>query len=124
MKGAHAACAMLALAGCATPQQLPVAISGCAGVANGRGYALQALVQNRAFKPISAVRVNAEFYRDFRHSTVVGVARFPAELDPGKSRETAFEVAAGGIPGQAMRCFATRIEYLDGTAQNAQAPAG
>lgn len=111
--------AFAALAACfGTPQDLPVAISVCG--TNADGTQLQARVENKSFKPISRVEVTASFYYDFRYVKVQASATASRELDPGNARVLSFAVT-GSAPArrQAIRCYATRLRFLDGTSQSA-----
>lgn len=103
-----------------TPQDLPVAISVCG--TNADGTVLQARVQNKSTEPISRVDVAASFYYDFRYELVHASAILPQELDPGDARVLRFTIA-GSAPArrQAIRCYATRLTFLDGTSQGAPA---
>lgn len=113
----------LLLAACSgNPQQLPVGISGCrTSAASAQPFGIVATVESRADRPISRLDMTITFYQDFRYRTFEGSAKLPQELDPGQRRDVAFEVPAahGTQPhGDAMRCFVTRIGYLDGTSQS------
>jgi hypothetical protein len=120
MKLTSGAALALALAGCGTPQQLPVEIARCDAVRTGQNITLTASVVSRASKPISGISLTADFYRDFRSVSVQATAPVKPELDPGQQRNIAFLAAAPGqAQGRAMRCFATRLSYLDGTSENA-----
>ena len=56
----------IALAGCGTPQSLPLEIPRCDAVRTAQGVTLTALVTSRATKPISGLAVTVDFYHDFR----------------------------------------------------------
>jgi hypothetical protein len=116
--------ALLVLAGCGTPQQLPVEIPRCDSVASANGVTLTASVVSRATKPISGLSVAVDFYRDFRYTRVNGAAAIKPELDPNQQRDVVFSIAPArsAAQGRAMRCFATRIQYLDGTSQTVAPP--
>jgi len=111
----------LALAGCGTPQSLPVEIPRCDAVRTAHSITLTAHVVSRAPKPIAALSLTVDFYHDFRTASVRATASVHPELDPGQQRDIAFRVTAPAqAQGRAMRCFATRISYLDGTSENAK----
>jgi hypothetical protein len=109
----------LILAGCGTPQQLPVEIPSCDTAVGPRSVTLTAVVKNVSYKPISGLSVEADFYRDFRSAHLTGTAKVHLAIDPGETRNVTFEIPAritGGL-GRAMRCTATLVIYLDGTSQ-------
>lgn len=109
----------LAIAGCGTPQQLPVEIPRCDALRSARGVTLTAHVVSRASKPISGMALTVDFYRDFRTVSVLATAPVKPELDPGQQRDISFTVNAPvQAQGRAMRCFATHLSYLDGTSQD------
>jgi len=112
---------LIALAGCGTPQRLPLDIPRCDAVRTPKGnVTLTALVTSRATKPISGVAVAVDFYHDFRTASVQGSAPINPELDPGQQRSIVFTIsgAPAQAQGRAMRCFATHISYLDGTSED------
>lgn len=107
-----------ALAACGGPPHLPVTLDGCRAVATPGGFAVDARVKSDASKPISAIVARVDFYRDFRYTHFNAEAKVTRELDPGQTQNLRFTVAGGGDShalGPAMRCIATRLEYLDGT---------
>jgi len=108
------------LAGCGTPQNLPVEIPRCDAVRTAQGVTLTALVTSRATKPISWLAVTVDFYHDFRSASVQGSTAVHPELDPGQQRSIIFKIAASPAQaqGRALRCFATHISYLDGTSES------
>lgn len=109
----------IGFAGCGTPQQLPVEIPRCDAVRTAQTIALTAHVVSRASKPISAISLTVDFYRDFRTTNVLATAPVKPELDPGQQRDISFMVDAPvQAQGRAMRCFATHLSYLDGTSQD------
>jgi hypothetical protein len=111
----------IALAGCGTPQRLPLEIPSCDAVRTAKGgVTLTALVTSRATKPISGLVVAVDFYHDFRSASVLGSASINPELDPGQQRSIVFKIGAAPAQaqGRAMRCFATHVSYLDGTSQS------
>lgn len=111
----------IALAGCGTPQGLPLEIPRCDAVRTAKGgVTLTALVTSRATKPISGLVVTADFYHDFRSASMQGSAPVRPELDPGQQRSVVFAIGAAPAQaqGRAMRCFATHISYLDGTSES------
>jgi hypothetical protein len=110
----------IALAGCGTPQKLPVEIPWCDAIPVSHGVIAVASVRNKASKPISGLVVAIDFYRNFRYARVQGVAKLPHVLDPGQERHIVFKIAAApsSAEGRAMRCFATHISYLDGTSED------
>ena len=110
----------IALAGCGTPQNLPVEIPRCDAVRTAQGVTLTALVTSRATKPISGLAVTVDFYHDFRSASVQGSTAVHPELDPGQQRNIIFKIAASPAQaqGRALRCFATHISYLDGMSEN------
>jgi len=116
--------AFIALAGCGTPQRLPLEIPRCDAVRTAKGVTLTALVTSRATKPISGLAVVADFYHDFRTASVQASAAISPELDPGQQRSVVFEIGAppAQAQGRAMRCFATHISYLDGTSEDVTRP--
>lgn len=107
----------LVLAGCASPQQLPIGLSICNAVQRPGGFAVTATVQNKSDKPIASLGLAVSFYRNFRYASYTGSAHLKSELDPGQTRDVTFDVAgpSGTESGQAMRCLVTHIGYLDGT---------
>jgi hypothetical protein len=108
----------LLLAACASnPQQLPVDVSACRAGGTGQPGVI-ANIHSKAYRPISRLDMAITFYQDFRYRSFTGFAKLAQELDPGDKRDVRFEVAGGATPalrGEAMRCFVTRIGYLDGT---------
>jgi hypothetical protein len=110
----------IALAGCGTPQNLPLEIPRCDAVRTGQGVTLSALVTSHATKPISGLAIAVDFYHDFRSVSVQASTAIRPELDPGQQRSVLFKIAAAPkqVQGRALRCFATRISYLDGTSEN------
>jgi len=114
----------LALAACGgNAQQLPVKITSCKAVPSAQGADLRAMVENKAYKPISELDFSAAFYGDFRYRKFAGAATLPQEFDPGQKREIVAPLA-GATPdlhGPAMVCLVTRIRYLDGTVDVAPA---
>lgn len=111
----------IALAGCGTPQRLPLEIPRCDAVRTAKGGAtLTALVTSRATKPISGLVVAVDFYHDFHSASVQGSAPVSPELDPGQQRSVVFNIGTSPVQaqGRAMRCFATHISYLDGTSES------
>ena len=110
---------VLVLAGCGTPQQLPVEIPSCDTSVGPRAVTLTAVVKNVSNKPISGLSVAADFYRDFRSAHLVGTAKVPVPIDPGETRNVTFEIPARITVslGRAMRCTATLVIYPDGTSQ-------
>lgn len=115
------ALALLLTACGGNPQQLPVGISACrASSTAAQPFGVVATVESKADRPISQLDMTITFYQDFRYRTFEGSARLPQELDPGQKRDVQFQISGsrGAQPrGQAMRCFVTRIGYLDGTSQ-------
>jgi hypothetical protein len=115
--------ASFALAGCfGNPQGLPVNISICSAAPDERGFDLVALVHNRATKPMSRIDVTAAFYQDFRYRDFSATAFLKNELDPGEARRVTFVVfhtVKQPPKGQAIRCYATHVGYLDGTSEDA-----
>ncbi len=121
MKAAAAGALLaFALAGCGTPQRLPLEIPRCDAVKSANGIALTALVISKAAKPISGIAVSVDFYHDFRSATVQGSTPIRPELDPGQQRSILFNIAAppAQAQGRALRCLATHISYLDGTSES------
>ena len=118
MRIALAALALI-LSSCGTPQQLPVEIPSCDTAVTSHGVTLTAVVKNASYKPISGLSLAADFYRDFRTTHLTGTAKVSLALDPGEERNVTFEIPThvSGSLGRAMRCTATRVEYLDGTSQ-------
>lgn len=109
---------VMLLTGCASnPQQLPVDVSNCRAVSRAATFDVIALVKSKANRPISHLDMSVTFYQDFRYRTVAGAAQLPQELDPGQQRDVTFAVAQGDrtTRGQALRCYVTRVGYLDGT---------
>ena len=77
------------------------------------------MIENRSTKPISGVDLAVDFYYDFRYTRVAATAILAKALDPEMRRAVTFAAAARqGTGGQAMRCLATRIQYLDGTSES------
>jgi hypothetical protein len=109
----------LLLSACASnPQQLPVDVSGCRAETHGKTFGVVARIDSKANRPISTLNMSMTFYQDFRYRSFTGYAKLAQELDPGQHRDVSFETAGAGAPGvsgHAMRCFVTRIGYLDGT---------
>ena len=108
------------LAACAgNPQGLPIDVSGCRAVPRGGTFDVVASIKSKADRPISRLDMSATFYQDFRYHMFSSAAQLPQELDPGQQRDVTFTVAQGDrrTHGQALRCYVTRIGYLDGTAQ-------
>ena len=71
---------------------------------------------------MSRIDVIASFYRDFRYRNVSASATLKPELDPDQSRRLTFTVTrteAPSMQGQAIRCYATHVGYLDGTSDDA-----
>ncbi|MGZ3504070.1 MAG: hypothetical protein ACXVAM_05885 [Vulcanimicrobiaceae bacterium] len=118
--GSLALVAALALSACASRQPpLPVSIHRCDAVILPHGFTVNATLHSDARKPVSGVRVAVDFYQDFRYSQFVGSAKLAHELDPGQTQDVVLTVAKNGnlkVAGNAMRCYATHIDYLDGTA--------
>lgn len=112
----------LLLAACTgNPQQLPVGISACHASRGPNGLEVIAAVENKADRPVSRLDMTVTFYQDFRYRTFTGSANLSKELDPGQRREVTFQTEGVGTAqprGPAMRCFVTRIGYLDGTSQS------
>lgn len=117
---AAAALFAFALAGCGTPQRLPLEIPRCDAVRTAKGLTLNALVTSHATKPMNGLSVSVDFYHDFRTATVQGTASIRPELDPGQQRSVVFTIAAAPAQaqGRALRCIATHISYLDGTSED------
>lgn len=117
---AVAALCAFALAGCGTPQSLPVSIPRCDAVRTAKGITLNALVASHASKPITALSVSVDFYHDFRTATVQGYTEIRPELGPGAQRTVVFKIPAAPAQaqGSALRCLATHIGYADGTSQD------
>ncbi len=109
-----------ALAGCGTPQRLPLEIPRCDAVKMAKGITLTALVVSKAAKPISGLALSVDFYHDFRSATVQTSTSISPELDPGQQRSVVFKITAppAQAQGRAMRCLATHISYLDGTSED------
>lgn len=124
MRSVLAGIALCGLVACGTPQQLPVEIPQCDSVSAASGVTLTATVVSRATKPISGLSVAVDFYRDFRYVRVNGAATIKPELDPNQQRAVVFAIPVAGnaAQGRAMRCFATRVQYLDGTSQQVAPP--
>ena len=109
----------LALAGCGTPQRLPVEIPRCDAVRTARAVTLTAQVISRAQKPISGIALTVDFYHDFQTASLQATASIKPELDPGKQRNVVLNLAAPQqAQGRAIRCLATRLLYLDGTSES------
>jgi hypothetical protein len=110
----------VALAGCGTPQRLPLEIPRCDAVKTGNGITLTALVTSRATKPITGLAVSVDFYHDFRSGTVQGSTAVSPELDPSRQRSIVFRIAAAPAQaqGRALRCLATHLAYADGTSED------
>ena len=110
----------LVLAGCGAPQQLPVEIPSCDTARSPHGVSLTAVVKNVSYKPITGLSLAADFYRDFRSTHLTGTAKVSLAIDPGEERNVTFVISTpvSGSLGRAMRCFATRVVYLDGTSQD------
>ena len=115
---------MLLLSACgANPQQLPVDVSGCHASPRTQSFSVVAHIGSKANRPISRLDMAITFYQDFRYRTYAGYAQLAQELDPGQLRNVTFEISNGGgatLSGQALRCFVTRIGYLDGTSESAR----
>jgi hypothetical protein len=111
--------AAVLLAACGSRQQaLPVSIRRCDAVVGQHGFTVAASLRNDAQKPISAVRVAVDFYQDFRFSQFSAAAKLARELDPGQTQDVVLTVqnpARTKVVGKAMRCYATHVDYLDGT---------
>lgn len=108
----------LALAACTgNPQRLPVGLSLCSAVPQSGGFDVRATVENKGDKPLTNLDLALSFYRDFRYTSYTASARLKGELDPGQKRELSFAVTGPNIAqkGQAMRCVATHVGYMDGT---------
>lgn len=118
MRVALAALALV-LSGCGTPQQLPVELPSCDTAVTPHGVTLTAVVKNESYKPVSGLSLAADFYRDFRTTHLTGTTRIPLALNPGEERNVTFEIPTrvSGSLGRAMRCFATRVVFQDGTSQ-------
>jgi hypothetical protein len=114
----------LLLSACgANPQQLPVDVSGCHASPRAQSFSVVARIDSKANRPISRLDMTATFYQDFRYRTYAGYAKLAQELDPGQHRDVTFEISNAGratLSGQALRCFVTRIGYLDGTSESAR----
>lgn len=112
-------CAALLLSGCGGGQaQLPVAISRCDAVIEPNGVTIVAKLRSDASKPIRGVRVGVDFYQNFRYIHLTGGATLARELDPGQTQDVTLSVEKRGnvkVQGNAMRCYSTHIDYLDGT---------
>ena len=110
----------LVLAGCGTPQRLPVDIPRCDAVRTARAVTLTAHVISRAQKPISGIALLVDFYHDFQTASLHATATIKPELDPGKQRDVVLNLAATPqqAQGRAMRCLATQLLYLDGTSES------
>lgn len=109
---------MLLLTACASnPQQLPVDVSNCRASQDAQRVGVLAQIHSKANRPISGLDMDIAFYRDFQYRSFSGYAKLAQELDPGDKRDVRFEIdnSTGRLQGQAMRCFVTRINYLDGT---------
>ena len=96
-------------------------MSICSAVRLQGGLALSAAVRNGSSKPLSRIDVIASFYQSFRYRSVAATAFLQPELDPGRSRRVLFTVLHpdAGVRGQAIRCYATHLGYLDGTSDDA-----
>ena len=114
MKAILALALLVTAAGCGTPQQLPVAVRRCDAVQTKDGYQIIASVQNQSAKPISALDLSVDFYRNFRSMSLHTSTHLKTELDPNATRDVKFSLQAP-VEGPAMRCFATHIGFLDGT---------
>ena len=111
------------LAACSSPQRLPVGVSVCNAVQSPAGFEVTATIKNTGDRPISDLTLATSFYQNFRYQTFAASAKLRRELDPGASRDVLFNVADSGraaVSGQAMRCYVTRIGYLDGTSVSTQ----
>lgn len=121
MKRALLVAAFLA-AGCGgNPQGLPISVEHCRAPADGV-MRLVAEVQNKSDRPIAQIDLSVTFYQYFRYETYVAGARMRKELDPGERRDVTFNIDARNVPrarGQALRCFATHLRYLDASTQDA-----
>ena len=112
------ALSFVVLAACAPPPQ-PLLVKRCDAIASPHGFTLTADVQNASTKPISGMRLTIDFYHDFRYTRLTGSAQLHKELDPGQRRVVTLDVEPpGSAQGEAMRCSATHIDYLDGTSQD------
>ncbi len=110
-----AAIALIMLAACGRPKP-PLSVKRCDAVASPHGFTLSADVQNDSTKPISGMRLTVDFYHDFRYTRLVGSTQLHKELDPGQRRVVTLDVGSPGTAqGEAMRCSASHIDYLDGT---------
>ncbi|HEV2261670.1 MAG TPA: hypothetical protein VGR69_05220 [Candidatus Rubrimentiphilum sp.] len=109
-----------ALGGCGSPQRLPVSIPRCDAIQAERSITLTATVQSNATKPIDGIVLAVDFYRNFRYVRLSAVSRINPELLPGAQRDVTFIVPSTNATaqGHAMRCFATRLAYSDGTFTN------
>ena len=85
------------------------------------GLEISAAVRNASAKPLSRIDVLASFYQAFRYRSVSATAFLQPELDPGQSRRVRFAVfhPQADLRGQAIRCYATHLGYLDGTSDDA-----
>jgi hypothetical protein len=113
-------CALLLAACASNPQQLPVDVSACRVNEGAQPFAIVARVYSKANRPISHLDMSVAFYQEFRYRAFAAYAKLPRELDPGDNQDVAFQTDYAGrtrLHGQAMRCFVTRIGYLDGTSE-------
>ena len=113
MKAAAMLGALLALAACAKPAQLPATLNNCSASLSG----ISANLRNDADRPIESVEITADFYADFRFVRTSGSVTIHGGLNPGDSKDVTFAYDAASTlkSGHASRCIATGIRYLDGT---------
>lgn len=111
----------LLLAACGgNPQQLPLDVSGCHAAPRAQTFDVIARIDSKADRPISRLDMSVTFYQNFRYRSFMASAKLAQELDPGQHSDVTFQLANPSGPvmqGQALRCFVTRIVYLDGTSQ-------
>lgn len=123
-----AALVALVLCACGAAQSsLPVSIRRCDAVMLARGVTVNATIHNDATKPASAVRVAVEFYQNFRFERFIGDTKLAHGLDPGKSQDVVLTMEKSGnvaVSGKAMRCYATHVDYLDGTSDDLRSQQG
>lgn len=112
--------AVWALTACGSPQKLPVTIPRCDAIQTKHAITLSATIASNATKPINGIALAVDFYHNFRYVRLSAVARINPELVPGAQRDVTFVVpsSTATAQGHAMRCFATRLAYSDGTFAN------
>ena len=116
--------AVLLLAGCAAPAQLPVSLADCRASTTIGGVVVHATAHSDANKPVRSLGIHTEFYRDFRYRRFESVAQLARELDPGATEAVTFVVARAPLrlDGSPQRCVVTRVDYLDGTHDDLSSP--